>query len=347
MQGLDSQYEIKKWSYISKWRRDYKLFQRLGNIKDVSRIFGEDISLVEKNLKGYALIRYILDIPEWTDEERGKLSDNNLKTSILQRNMSSEVLELLGVSFDDNFNVTTSIESDKFQYLIAKLTRSMFLQQSPIITTRTDSETLKKFIDDWIEEWNKNKSQNKDGSPGEDSNKGDPSNSEDKSKKSTGRTPKPNGNKKSGKLDHYFKSLYASIKVQDQRLNRLTYELRHNNMKDRPASGVLLVRSLIESALLYRIESRKLTEKLIIENKGLKLEEIRLNRIIHFSLIHVEELFSKYKEAEKSLKMIQKDHLSYMNSIVHGSWLDPTPGALQNIAGDTRELLRTILSDSP
>ena len=37
-------------------------------------------------------------------------------------------------------------------------------------------------------------------------------------------------------------------------------------------------------------------------------------------------------------------HRAYMNDVVHGNWVEPTPAAVEAIAGDVRELIRAILS---
>lgn len=152
--------------------------------------------------------------------------------------------------------------------------------------------------------------------------------------------------KKGKKPEKYFASLWKSITVDDNRLNRLTYELSKNDMKDRPASGILLTRSLIESALLYRIDKWGLTQALKDKNAGRAPADIKMNKVVQFCIDNVETLFSDSKNAMRSLQQIQSEHLNYMNSIVHNSWQDPTAGQIEKIAGNVRELLRTILTNS-
>ena len=69
--------------------------------------------------------------------------------------------------------------------------------------------------------------------------------------------------------------------------------------------------------------------------------------LLAFAIKHSSDLFKDGKNAKKCLEKIQSDHRDYLNSIVHGSLFDPTAGEIERIAGTTRELLRTILTESP
>ena len=117
-------------------------------------------------------------------------------------------------------------------------------------------------------------------------------------------------------------------------------------MKSRPASGVLLARALIESALFYRIKYKKMDDKLKNTYKK-DINYINLQELLTFSINNVNTLFQDHSKSLEVLKKIQSEHRPYMNSIVHGDWIDQTTEEIKRIAGTTRELLRTILTDSP
>ncbi|PYB67478.1 hypothetical protein DMB44_09095 [Thermoplasma sp. Kam2015] len=342
-----TKYQIKKWSYLSKWRRDYKEFQKYWNVDKVSEILGEDRTTIEQSLKNYALIKYIRDISSWDQSERRQLLNNDLEVSVLPYQMSSEIQNMLGLTFDDHYNVQTTIDAEKFKYVIMKLTRSMFLNNEPKITTRTAKSQVKAYILQWLQEYDKNNAiKVKDGDHNSASNTSMmPEKSKDNENGNTRTKVKTTKSSQRAKPEEYFHSLLNAITVQDPRLRRLTYELAKNNMTDRPASGVLLIRALLESALLYRIDYKKLTEKLQREYKRGK-DYVDLADLLKFSIKNVKELFSDYSEAKKVLEKIQNDHRQYMNAIVHGRWIDPTAEEIRRIAGTTRELLRTILTNS-
>ena len=347
-----TKYEIEKWSYVSKWRRVYKAFIKFKNIEDTTDYLYEDIENVKKYLKNYSLLQYVWDMPCWNSYERESLKKNDLKGSLIEWHITS-IQSVLDINFDHDYKLESNLEDKKLEFVLEKLVRSFFLNGEPKLNTRTSSQTVKDTLSKWIEEYeNENKQDpNQDnGKTLNDENKRSEENSNSRSTQSTSTNSKPssrNGNKKSKKPELYFGSLNKVLTVTNQRLIRLTYELSKNDMKDRPATGIILARSLIESALLYRIDHKQLTNKLIQENKGKKKDDVRLNKVLQFCIENSEVLFLDHKNAIQSLKRIQSIHLKYMNSIVHGSWLDPSSDAVYDIASDTREMLRVILTDSP
>ena len=327
-----SRYKIEKWSYISKWRRDYKQFMiSKQNVDEVCRILGEEKSEVIKNLKNYSYLRYARELQVWNSEERKFLFSDDLEGSVLERHMSSTKLqEILGIEFDSDFNLKIKIDPEKFNYVFERLIRSMYFSGKPPIDNRTPKDKVISSVQRWLEEYD-NKNLNKD--PNTAVTAPPPT------------SPPPRVGPQRGKPEKYFKSLYKDLKVNDQRLIRLTYELANNNMEDRPISGILLTRALIESALLFRIDRWGLTDDLKRKYKK-DVNFIDLKDVLSFCIENAEKLFQNSHEAKKVLEEIQK-YREYMNSIVHGSWMDPTAKDIAQIAGRTRELLRTILSDSP
>ncbi len=342
-----TKYQIEKWNYVPKWRRDYNAFKKLNSIEAVCKYLGEDYEDVKKYLRNYSFLQYVLQMTCWTKSEREILSKNDLEGSLIEWHMHA-ILDIFIIKFTEEFELKTEIPNKKLDFVLENLIRSFYLNGKPKINTRTDKQTFRGTLNEWMKEWD-NKNKDNGNNP-----KGEPTNGERKTSNEDGdskiKTPPKNNpkdiNKKGRKPEKYFSSLYKSITVDDNRLIRLTYELSKNDMKDRPATGVLLARSLIESSLLYRIDKWGLTQALRNENKKKSPEEIRMNRVIQFCINHVQELFSDSNNARISLQKIQSEHLNYMNSIVHNSWQDPSAGEVEKIAGNARELLRTILTKS-
>ena len=343
-----TKYQIEKWNYVPKWRRDYNAFKRLNSIEAVCNYLGEVYEDVKKYLRNYSFLQYVLQMTCWTKPEREILNKNDLEGSLIEWHMH-DIQDILIIKFTEKFELKTEIPSKKLDFALENLIRSFYLNGKPKINTRTDKQIFRGILNGWIEEWdNKNKDNG-------DNTKGEPTNGErktsnyedDPKNKTTQKNNSNNNNKKGRKPEKYFSSLYKSKIVDDNRLIRLTYELSKNDMKDRPATGILLTRSLIESSLLYRIDKWGLTQTLRNENSKKAPEEIKMNRVIQFCIIHVQELFLDSNNARISLQKIQSEHLNYMNSIVHNSWQDPSAGEVEKIAGNVRELLRTILTNSP
>jgi hypothetical protein len=339
-----SQYQIEKWSYLSKWRRDYTLYLKSRDTKQVAETLGEPEGEVISNLKRYAFIRYILEIQSWNNDERQILSNNDLPVSILAWHMSQSLIDTLGISFSNNYDLETSIDKRKFEYVFIQFAKHAFLGAEPKISTRTSKEYVSELVQEWIKEFETKESRKVEKK--DDETKRTNVEAKDTENKGTKNEDIKTRKPRSGPPEHYFTSLSKDITVSDQRLRRLTYELANNNMKDKPAAGTLLIRALIESSITYRIQKYNL-ENDLKRTYQKDLPDIKLSELLAFAINKSTVLFKDGKYAKKSLEKIQSDHRDYLNSIVHGSWLDPNAGEIERIAGTTRELLRTILTDSP
>jgi hypothetical protein len=101
----------------------------------------------------------------------------------------------------------------------------------------------------------------------------------------------------------------------------------------------------LESCLRFQIV-KNIKQTDICREYGRDFEKIRLSEILKYSITHRKDLFNDHRNAKRVLDKIESEHREYLNSIVHGSWLDPTPSKIEGIAGDIRELLRAILNGS-
>jgi len=340
-----SLYKIKKWSYVSKWKRDYKMFQRYQDVDKVAEILRENRGDVVKNLRDYAYVRYMLDLPVWIEKEKKKLSSNYLEVSILARVMSdSDLRKTLGIEWDQNYNITTKMDLRKFNYVYEKLIRAIYLNDQEPIQTRTNKKYIRDQVGKWIAEFDRN-NPNKT----EDANilvQGEPSPT---STTATAVSPTMRTKRRVRKKpDQYFESLYDSVNVEDQRLKRLAKELSTNDMDERPISGILLTRALVESALLFRIKRHRLVGDLkeyLREKHNRGIDSADLSDLLSFCISRVDKLFQETRGAKEALERIQSDYRKKMNSTVHGDWIDPTASLIEEIAGATRKLLTTILRD--
>jgi len=342
-----SLYKIKKWSYVSKWKRDYKMFQRYKDIDKVAEILRETRGDVVKNLRDYAYVRYMLDLPVWTDEEKKKLSSNYLEVSILARVMSdSDLRRTLGIEWDQNYNITTKMELRKFNYVYEKLIRAIYLNDKEPIQTRTSKKSIQDRIGEWIAEFDRNNPNKTQENSAPVAVQGGPTSTPTTP---TGINPTIRIRRRvKKKPDRFFESLYDNINVEDQRLKRLAKELSTNDMDERPISGILLTRAIIESALLFRIKRHRLVgdlKKYLKEKNNRDIDSADLSDLLSFCISRVDKLFQETRGAKEALERIQSDYRKKMNSIVHGDWIDPTASLIEEIAGATRKLLTTILRD--
>lgn len=344
-----SQYAIEKWSFLSKWRRDYLQFRKTGSIEKVAAVFREEASDVISNIRNFVIIDYIRRIPAFNAQEREYLNNNKLPVSQLTWHLSKELKTYLKIDYDGNFNLIIGIDENKFMYIMERLVRAAFLTNPPKVTTRISKDEVMSFVIQWASEYDSSHPEKLEDKGQDTTSNG--INSQDREKKevtdiNNGKERNTHNKGRGRRPEQYFSSLKKDISVNEQRLIRLTYELTKNDMKDRPATGILLARSLIESALIYRIKQKGFLDQMCKEHSKSEID-MKLSEILRFSINNVDSLFKDSKSARKSLEKIQSDHREYMNSIVHGDWMDPSAGEVERIAGTTRELLRTILTESP
>ena len=341
-----TEYQIKKWSYISKWRRDYKEFLKTGNTHKVSQIFGEDENQVIKNLHNYAFIIYILNMPIWTEIERNKLSSNDLKASLLEREMPKDVENVLGITFDPkNHSLLTSMDREKFNYVLTKFIRSLFLDGTPQITTRTNREIVKKYVNDWIKEY-------EDGHEdlklklNDDMTKNQIQNKSKLKEKTNNKLPRPH--------PKYFRKLLVAKNLNDENLEHVVYEISKIQVEKFPLATLLLTRTLIEKSLIYRLKFKNIWRTFMEDMKKKYGENnykssFKLDDLVRYCINNNDKLFEDPKisvDAKKALEAINSNSIrKYLNDMVHESLRNGSPESVENIADNIRGLIQKILSN--
>ena len=114
------------------------------------------------------------------------------------------------------------------------------------------------------------------------------------------------------------------------------------NVSSFPAATIMLTRALIESCLLFQIESKGMVKQLRTRcQDGI----CSLEDVIKFAITNADKLFAD-KSITGPLRYLQGKggHRKFMNDVVHGNWVDPAPSHVEAIAGDVREILRAILN---
>jgi len=364
----------KKWSLLSQWRF----------IRDQYRNFGYDINKtinflkperptdVSNGIKFINLIEYVRGLKFWDEQKlRAEIDKNRLEPTRLTRALGyTEVVNSLNLSFIDRFEVVTKTGVDKeaFNWVLFNFTKSALIdsEEGARINTRSSKEDIVGWIKSWYDEYSRmasNVANNKESIQGiPETGEKDPGTQQKEEKKPTSHNgdPKlPDQNKfraKNKKPSVYFEDLTCNIG--NNRLIELSIELKalsnlkykNNNLEKLPAATVMLIRALLESSLYYKIDnSGKLSDYKKQGNsnyrqKGSSYET--LNGLISYAIDHADEIFKKeYTDKAKSvLNDVLRNHLNYMNSIVHGNWQDPTPERIQTLAGNLRELFNKILS---
>lgn len=355
----------KNWGQISQWAYFSDLYDL--NNKDMELTasdLGRKKSEIKSFIQNYKLFSYIRELTYWDEEHlREKIESNNLDATKFTRPLGwTDVKKALGIEFGDDLELKVPSESkDKFDEILCRYARASLIstkKEEDYIFTRTESADVLSLINSWKQESTHSTTGNEvepetpsvasNGS--ETTGSGTTTGGEGRNG-STGR----NTSTKHKKPAVYFEDLKCS--VEEQRLKRITTELielsKQKRMEKFTVCGTMLSRALLESCLRYQVNKKgkmgEYLKSLEYEKEGkTHISQPGLKNMVSFALKNVENLFKKSnaKNARKALEQITNIHLDYMNGIVHESWSDPTPGKIHDFAGDIREMLKAILSDT-
>ena len=346
-----SSISYQRWGQISQWHFFKDLFD-LNNrdIDHTAKELAKPKSDISNNIRHYNLISYIRKLPYWDENDlRDEIENNNLEATRFSRPLGfNAVKEALNLRYDDFFEVQPPEKCiEKFNLILYKYALATLIldnQDNDYIDTRSTSTEVKTLIDRWITEFDnskgtepegKNTSTQNDDSKDSKHDKGTPGNTQIEKQKKTS-TKKP---------EEYFEKLTCS--VEDQRLKRLTYELRELSKKNKinklTSATLMITRTLMEASLLYQVEKKGM----IKAYEKWKKQEHGLKKLTSYVIDNVEFIFdgSNARDAKSTLNLFLREDIQYLNRIAHGKWVDPTVGQVNEIAGHIRELLRAILND--
>ena len=342
----------KKWGQIGQWNFYKDLYDQYQ--KNIDKA-AEQLRIPKNNLSSYIrfynLIIYIRTLPYWEEHRlTGKIDNNNLKATRFKRFLEyPDVKKAIRLEYNDVLEVKPPDEDvGLFNFILCKYSVATLLSDkydSDYIDTRTKKDKVMERIKIWEKEYYNSLG-------GEPKNEDNPSQNKDEntspsSTKDTGKGKTqdiPNNKQVNKNPVKYFEELTCSVK--NQRLRRLTSELREISKKNQintlPIATLVLTRAILEYSLLYQLEKQK-------KFKDFKEQhpQEHLSDLILYVKKNVKSLFDEYaaSKAETALEIfLSRQELKYLNVMVHGGWLDPTVGHIQDVIGDIRELLQTILS---
>lgn len=346
----------KQWSLISQWRfikTEYDLQNK--NLERTIEDLNIDKHKAITSIKNYNLIEYIRTIGYWDDEGlRVAISKNRLQPTKMTWSLGYKDTNIeLGLEYDEYYEVqhSPSFSKEKFDTILFKFAKAALLDNSgdEIDTRRPIDETLN-LIRGWKAEYDQQHpitttSVSSEGTVTRDGTSGNSvggiGSQEAQSSSNSITTPESSNQKqKKYRKAKYFGKL--ECKVEDERLIMLSDEISRLPVKTYPAASIMLTRALIESCLFYLIKTKGLLPQL----KSQCQNKCGLDDIINFTITNATRLFNDPSMANP-LRFLQGTggHRVYMNDVVHGNWVDPTPAAVEAIAGDTRELIRAILNE--
>jgi hypothetical protein len=327
-----SVYAVKKWGYVSKWKRDYNAYKQNGGIDKTAGILGENPKNIEESIRSYNLLKYLKNIFRPDNSEAKMLNDLHLPVIKFYYHLSM-IKDKLKISFDSNYEVQIGIDRNEADYILSKLVYACFMVSgNGEISTRTSKTIVENYIDGWKKEYERNYIivDPPTPIPGIPTSQG----------RIIQQSKRPRTKRKNGK---YFENLTCGIA--DNRLNQVTQEISKIDPQKFPIASLILTRSLIELSLMHRIELKGRKREF---KKQYPRDVNSLDDIVKYTITNAGSLFKEEDKVKNALGYIQgegKDR-KFLNDVVHNtSYAEPTASHLESIAADVKEVIQIILND--
>lgn len=321
---------VKPWSPVAKMRRAVRLLNRL-SVEEVAQLLGTSISQVKKLVRPYRLLKYAFELKGWTESERKALEDEKLKTNPYTRLFTLGVTkEVLQIHFDSDENIVSTLPVKVFKDQMKRIVRDFLIPDPatgrPRCDTRTDpANYFAAFIS------------SPEGKAAADAAGQKPQDDKPDPKAGSG---KPAGGHRptTPKASVFFENLECH--VQDDRLIRLTGEIRGISHVHAPIAASLLTRAIFECALVHKLQKTKRWGELIKEEG----KDPGLAEIIKFSANFGNGVF-----AEQNICKTLKSHTTaqaknYLDAIAHMRYQDADAQTLASVANNLRQVIQHILS---
>lgn len=323
---------VKPWSPVAKMRRAVRLLDHL-SVEEVAQLLGTSTTQVKKLIRPYRLLKYALNLKGLTDGERKVLEDEKLKTNPYTRFFTlRKTKEILQVHFDGDENIVSALPAKVFKERMGCIVRDFLIPDPmtgrPPCDTRTDPvEYFRSFIN----------------SPAAKaagvSVPTDTQGNAAAKKKTQGTPPAPGGvtRPKTPKASVFFENLECH--VQDDKLIKLTNEIRNINYERMTIAASLITRAIFECALVYKLQKTKRWGELI-KAEG---RDPTLTDIIKFCGNFNNGVFTENNicKALKSHTTVQAKN--YLDAITHMKYQEADARTLESVANNLRQLIQYIL----
>ena len=334
-----------RWGQISQWHFFKDLYEsNHGDLDLTSKELGKNNSDVSNYIRYYNLINYIRSLSYWDENDlRDNIESNVLEATRLTRPLGYvDVRNALNLSWKENLEVKIPESGlEEFNEILCKFANSALISKGgdyESIYTRSNPSEIIGLINGWKDEFRSRKTEVKTETK---NYKSDESGKQNRQSNGDKRDFRDNQKTsvKGRKPVVYFSDLKCTVDV--NRLKSLTHELSKINMTQFPIAAIMLTRSLLESALLYQIEKKRLTSD-YHQYKG----KDGLKKILNFSISKKSALFKEPKSGNGLEYLESSKYKDFMDDVVHSKWINPTASDIANIAGKIKELLKAILSDN-
>lgn len=346
---------IERWRTTARMRRASKLLEAGYSLDQIAVKLGARQSVLRTAIREYRLLRYVIDLDHraWTQSELERLTDQTLQTTGYTRFFTlAGVREKLGLSYDENDHVTTSLPKNEFDQYMHHIARCFLIpahpNKKPWANTRT---TVEEILANFAPKKGGKLSGNNVGMSSSAASTVVSSTSSGTSKNTSsapstssstgGKTREKPSKPKAEKASVFFEKLVCA--VDDDRLIALTNEIRLIDPQGFPIASAMLLRALFESALTYQIRKMGKEKEL---NKKVNGRDVTLQTLMNFCGNVNNSVFS-HKRAVDVLSSFEKagmkDHLDF---VIHGRWSEADSSVVITAGRLLRPLIKHILEEN-
>lgn len=341
----------KPWSPVAKMRRAANLLDT-HSVDQVAATLGTSAASVRKLIKPYRLLQYALNLGSWTEAERAVLENEKLKTNPYTRFFTlSDTQRILRLSFDEHHHPVSGHSDAVFRKLMTAIARDFLLPdpvtRRPKCDTRT--EPLAYFAE-FLETPAGRKAFKESPAPantgqnapgqrvtGNGNAGGRPSPQVPPQQHSPQQPPS-----KPLKQSSFFENLECH--VVDDNLIALTNEIKTINHLRMPIAASMMMRSLFECALVYKIKQvKKWGEVLKLAPDNKKGWDPGLSDLIKYA-----GNFNNGVFAERNICKVLNSHQTtqakdYLDSMTHLKYRNADPLTVGSTANHIRNVIKYIL----
>lgn len=322
---------ILQWSPMAKQRRIVNMVAEGQSVPEISTKLQMSEASILKTLKEYHLLKYVKDLPGWTQSEKAKLDSPQLKPNAYIRFFTlKDVKKQIGLKYNPKGEIETSDGSrDVFDKAMAALARELLLPNPATGEPHSNTRST----------------------PGEVFQAAFSSDPQLKTLIHPNSGAAIKRGKTKVKADKFFESLLCQI--QDNRLLRVTDEIRRIDHVSLPTAATFLLRALLESTINWCIQNYKLGKDLeayyVKHRYGGKhpkggIHDPELDAKIKFLLTKEQDVFNT-RGATKALNHWISTN-RYSNLVIHGKWADANAATLETEASVIRPFIVSILNKS-
>lgn len=322
---------ILKWTPMAKQRRIVNMTAEGQSPEAVATALMMSESAVLKTLREYHLLNYTRSLPTWNQTEKSRLDSPKLKPNPFTRFFTlGGVKKRIGLQFNPKGEVETTLDRKVFDKAMGAIAREMLLPDPKTWTAKKDTRATPDEVFKAAFTGDKDL---------------EPLAAAKTSAKSAKR------GKTSVKGDRFFESL--SCPIQDNRLARVSEEIKKIDYHQLPTAATFLLRALIEATVDYCIKRYKLGGDLRTyyvqrrwPNGGApkQIGEPELDHKIHFLATKVNVVFNSAGATNSLTHWLSVKN--YSNQVIHGQYADANATILEAQASLIRPLILKIFDGS-